>query len=90
MGSFLTPLIFTTEEYYLCILVYLLANQSKKAMDYSGYLAVRARESGRYESFVGRVMLMPLSPSARSGLLEASQFDPFPHRALGLGQEYRV
>ena len=27
-----------------------------------------------------------LPPSACPGLLEASQFDPFPDRALGLGQ----
>lgn len=27
-----------------------------------------------------------LHPSACPGLLEASQFDPIPHKALGLGQ----
>lgn len=62
-------------------------NRFKKVMDYTSYLAVRGREGGGYDSFCGRALLMPpWPPSACPGLLEASQFDLFSHRALGLGQ----
>lgn len=83
----LTPLAFETKYYYICLFVCLLVNPFKKVMGYSSYLVVRGREGGECDCFPRKVLLMYLlHPSACPGLLEASQFDPIPHKALGLGQ----
>lgn len=62
-------------------------NPFKKAMGYLSYLVVRGKEGGGCDYFPRKVLLMHLlHPSACPGLLEVSQFDLIPHRALGLGQ----
>lgn len=89
--SFLTPLAFKTNYYYLCLLVCLLVDPFKKAMDYPSSLAVRGREGGGCDRFPRRALLIYLLlPSACPGLLEASQFNPILHRALDLDQGIQV